>query len=263
MSDNFPTLLIERPAEGVLKVTFNRPQVMNAISTQVGHDLLAVLTGPVQAADVRVVFLTGSGERAFCAGGDLKERHGMTDEAWRCQHVLFEEVNQCLLDCPKPIIAAVNGVAYGGGCEIALCCDFIYAARTAQFALTETRLGIMPGGGGTQTLPRAIGARRAKELIYSAQPFSAEQAAAWGMVNKICEPADLLAEVLAVAQTIAGNAPLSIEQAKKSIDLGLQMDLRSGLRFEIEAYNRLVVSRDRHEGVAAFNEKRKPKFVGR
>jgi enoyl-CoA hydratase len=157
----------------------------------------------------------------------------------------------------------VNGAAFGGGCELALGCDFIYASRTARFALTEVTLGIMPGTGGTQNLPRAIGSRRAKELICSGRPFSAEDAHAWGMVNRLCEPAALMPETLATAQVIAGNAPIALRQAKRSIDLGTQMSLAEGMAFEIEAYNRMVGTQDRREGVRAFNEKRKPHFEGR
>ncbi len=258
----YETLAISRPSPSVLLVTLNRPAAMNAINTQTGRDLLDVFTSRVREERVRAVVLTGTGERAFSAGGDLKERHGMTDQAWLAQHALFEEVNFRILECPKPVIAAVNGVAFGGGCELALCCDFIYAATTARFALTEARLGIMPGGGGTQNLPRAVGARRAKELILSATPFSAEQAAAWGMVNRVLAPEILLAETLRIAEAIAANAPLSVRQAKKAIDYGMQVDIRTALQFEIEAYNRLVVTEDRHEGVRAFNEKRPPAFKG-
>lgn len=263
MSDDLETLLLSRPAEHVLQVAFNRPAAMNAINTQTGRDLLSVFTDRARRADVRAVVLTGTGDRAFSAGGDLKERHGMSDRDWLAQHALFEEVNFRILDCQVPIIAAVNGVAFGGGCEIALCCDFIYAASTARFALTETRLGIMPGGGGTQNLPRAVGMRRAKELILSARPFSAQEAAGWGMVNRVCEPASLLTDALDTANAIAANAPLSVTQAKKSISFGMQTDIRTAMQFEIEAYNRLVTSEDRHEGVRAFNEKRTPAFQGR
>jgi enoyl-CoA hydratase/carnithine racemase len=209
------------------------------------------------------VSLTGAGERAFCAGGDLKERNGMTDEAWRRQHEIFERAFFALLDMPVPVIAAVNGHAYGGGFETALACDFIYASRNARFALTEVRLGIMPGGGGTQNLARAVGERRAKELILRAQAFEAEQGLAWGLVNHLSEPGRVLEDALVAANEIARNGPLAVRQAKKSIHYGLQGDLLTGCRFEIEAYNRLVSSEDRHEGVRAFNEKRTPDFKGR
>jgi enoyl-CoA hydratase/carnithine racemase len=167
------------------------------------------------------------------------------------------------MECPLPVIAALNGHAYGGGMEMALCCDFVYAARGARFALSEVKLGIMPGGCGTQNLGRAVGERRAKELIMSARPFSADDGVAWGAFNQACEPGATLTDALATAGAIAANAPLSVRQAKKSIHYGLQMDLLTGYRFEIEAYNRLVDTEDRREGVRAFNEKRKPVFQGR
>ena len=257
------TLLITDPAPHVRLVTLNRPEVMNAINTRMGEELLALWTAlTADPGDVRCVVLTGAGDRAFCAGGDLKQRHGMTDAQWRAQHEIFERAFFALLDMTVPVIAAVNGHAYGGGLETALGCDFIYASSTARFALTETRLGIMPGGGGTQTLARAVGERRAKELILRAQVFDAAQAAAWGLVNHVSAPAQLMADVLQAAQGIAANGPLATRQAKKSIHFGLQGDLRTGCRFEIEAYNRLVSSDDRHEGVRAFNERRAPRFTG-
>ena len=260
----YETLKLERDGEHVLVATLNRPQVLNAINTQMGRDLLDLWTRlTAEAGVVRCVVLTGAGERAFCAGGDLKERDGMTDDAWRAQHEIFERSFMALMECPLPVIAAVNGHAYGGGLETALACDFIYAARVARFALSEVRLGIMPGGGGTQNLPRAVGERRAKELILATRAFGADEGLAWGLVNRVCEPQQLLPETLETARTIAENAPLSVRQAKKSIHYGLQTDLLTGYRFEIEAYNRLVTTEDRLEGVRAFNEKRKPKFTGR
>jgi len=262
---DYATLLLARSGDHVLTVTLNRPAVLNAINTQMGRDLLDLWTRlGAEPGEVRCVVLTGAGERAFCAGGDLKERDGMSNEDWRAQHELFERSFMALLESQVPVIAAVNGHAYGGGCETVLGCDFVYAVRGARFALSETKLGIMPGGGGTQTLARAVGERRAKELIFSARPFSAEEAERWGMVNRVSEnPAALMADALATAQAIAANAPLSIRQAKKSIHHGLQMDLLTGYRYEIEAYNRLVVTEDRLEGVRAFNEKRAPVFRAR
>lgn len=187
----------------------------------------------------------------------------MSDPAWRAQHEIFEHAFMALAECTVPVIAAVNGDAFGGGLEMALCCDFIYAAAEARFAQSEVRLGIMPGGMGTQNLPRALGERRAKELILSARPFSATEAEAWGLVNRVCPRVALLDEALGCARAIAANAPLAVRQAKKSVHYGLQMDLLTGYRFEIEAYNRLVDTEDRREGVRAFNEKRKPDFGGR
>jgi enoyl-CoA hydratase/carnithine racemase len=187
----------------------------------------------------------------------------MTKQQWVAQHELFERAYWTLVEVPVPIIAAINGHAYAGGLETALACDFLYAANTARFALTEVSIGIMPGGGGTQNLPRAVGERRAKEIILTAKPFSAQQAADWGLVNRVCEPADLMPAALETARAIAGNAPLSVRQAKKSIHFGLQMELKTAYRFEVEAYNHLVETEDRYEGIRAFNEKRKPVFKGK
>lgn len=248
----------------MLVVMLNRPDALNALNTRMGRETLDVWTRLMSEAEsVRCVVLTGEGSRAFCAGGDLKERDGMTDAAWRAQHEIFERSFMSLMECPLPVIAAVNGHAFGGGLEMALACDFIFAERQVRFGLTETRLGIMPGGGGTQNLARAVGERRAKELILAASVFGAEDAYSWGMVNRVCESGQVLAEALKMALEISANAPLAVRQAKKSIHYGLQTDLLTGYRFEIEAYNRLVSTDDRHEGVTAFNEKRKPVFRGR
>ena len=248
----------------VLLVTLNRPQVGNALNTQMGRDLLDLWNRLTEdPGDVRCVVLTGAGEKIFCAGGDLKERNGMSRQAWQRQHELFERQYWTLADLPTPVIAAVNGHAYAGGLEMALCCDFIYASNSARFALTEVTLGIMPGAGGTQNLPRAIGERRAKEIIMTGKPFDAARALEWGLINQLHEPTEVLAAALETAATIAANAPLSVRQVKKSIRYGGQMELRTAYRFEVEAYNHLIDTEDRLEGVKAFNEKRKPVFNGR
>ena len=187
----------------------------------------------------------------------------MTDETWRLQHAIFEQATYNMIDCPVPVIAAVNGSAFGGGCEMALAADFIYAAEGARFALTEITLGIIPGCGGTQNLPRAAGSRRAKEILYTGTPFTAEEGLEWGIVNKVVPADELMPAALAVADRIAGNGPLAVRQAKRSVNLGMGTDLTTALGIEIEAYNRLVPTEDRREGVIAFNEKRKPRFMGR
>jgi len=258
------TLRLDRPADHVLRVELHRPDAANALNTQMGAELKQVWESLyVDPADVRCVILTGHGDKVFCAGGDLKQRNNMTDEAWQQQHALFELMMIAMMNCPIPIIAAVNGAAYGGGCEFVAAADFAYAASNARFALTETTLGIMPGAMGTQNLPRAVGDRRAKEIILTGLPFSAQEAAAWGLVNQVVPPAELPTTTLATAQRIAGNAPISTRQAKKSIALASQTDLHIGYRYEIEAYNRMVPTEDRLEGVRAFNEKRQPEFRGR
>jgi enoyl-CoA hydratase/carnithine racemase len=187
----------------------------------------------------------------------------MSEVAWRQQHAVVEQMVRAIFDCPIPIIAAVNGAAYGGGMELALACDFIYAAQSARFALTEVTLGIMPGAAGTQNLPRAVGVRRAKEIILTGAPFTAEQGLEWGMVNKVCAADQLMSEAMGAAGRIAANAPVSVRQAKKSIEKATDLDRASGYAFELEAYYRTVVTEDRQEGINAFNEKRKPKYKGR
>jgi enoyl-CoA hydratase len=259
----YETILVERPQEHTVLVTLNRPASVNAMNTQMGHDLLAVFDGFCATPNAqRCIVLTGAG-KVFCGGGDLKQRNGMTDEQWQDQHLLFERAIRAIIGCPVPIVAAVNGAAYAGGMEMSLCCDFIYASETARFALTEVTLGIMPGAGGTQNLPRAVGSRRAKEILLTGKPITVGQAFEWGMVNRICKPETLLAEALETAATIAGNAPISTRQIKQSVNVGANMDLHSAMMFEIEAYNRMVPTEDRREGIRAFNEKRKPVFQGR
>ena len=264
MKDTYETLQTAKPQEHTLLVTLNRPKSGNAMNTQMGHDLLDVFDSVnADPAQYRCIVLTGAGERIFCAGGDLKERNGMTDQQWQSQHLLFERGIRALVGCPVPVIAAVNGAAFAGGMEMSLCCDFIYAAAHARFALTEVTLGIMPGAGGTQNLPRAVGARRAKEILLTGKPFTAAQALEWGMINRICTAGTLLADALETAATIASNAPISTRQIKQSVNFGMNMDLHSAMMFEIEAYNRMVPTQDRREGVLAYNEKRKANFQGR
>lgn len=264
VNDTFETLVIERQDEHLLIVTLNRPEVRNATNTQMGQDLSDLWTGLYQdQQDIRCVILTGAGEKAFCAGGDLKERNGMTEAAWQRQHALFEQNRMALLNCPVPVIAAVNGVAFGGGLETVMLCDFAYAARRARFALTEVRLGLMPGGMGTQMLPRLVGRARAKEIILTATPFSAEEALSWNLVNRVCDDDRLLSEAIETGRAICANAPLSVYRARKSVDLAEEVDLASGFAFELEAYNRLIGTDDRIEGVRAFNERRPAKFRGR
>jgi enoyl-CoA hydratase/carnithine racemase len=260
----FNTITVAQPQDHTVLVTLNRPEVANAMNTQMGLDLLAVFDGFCAAPNQqRCVVITGAGVKAFCAGGDLKQRNDMTDAMWQDQHLIFERMIRAVVACPVPIIAAVNGAAYAGGMEISLCADFIYAAEHARFALTEVTLGIMPGAGGTQNLPRAVGARRAKEILLTGRPFGAQQAFDWGMVNRICKPDALIGEALETAAVIAGNAPISTRQIKQSVNMGANTDLHTGMMFEIEAYNRMVPTDDRREGILAFNEKRKPVFRGR
>ena len=197
------TLEIARPEPHLLILTLNRPHAANAFNTRMGEELRdfwkTILEDP---GDVRCVVVTGAGDRAFCAGADLKERRDMPDDTWRRQHVIFEEAIYAMMDCPVPVVAAVNGAAFGGGFEIVLAADFAYAADHVRFALTETSLGIIPGVGGTQNLPRACGVRRAKEIILTGMPFGADDALAWGFVTRVVPLAGLMEETLAVARVL-------------------------------------------------------------
>jgi enoyl-CoA hydratase len=257
-------LLVERSPDGyVVTVTLNRPQQMNAMNTPMGEDLLACFESLARDPLVRAVVLTGAGDRAFCAGGDLKERNEMTDEAWRAQHVIFEQAAFRLLRCPVPVIAAVEGFALAGGCELAVLSDFIVASETAVFGVPETTLGIFPGIGGTQLLPRILGAPLAKELIFTGRRMQADEAKAAGLVNHLVPRGRARATALEIAVTIAQNGPIAVRQAKKAIMYGTETDLETGLTLAIEAYNATVATEDRLEGVRAFNERRKPEFKGR
>jgi enoyl-CoA hydratase len=261
---DYETLLIQpapgtAPEDGIRCLVLNRPDVMNAMNTQMFIDLRNALHELAFDDSLRVLIFSGAGDRAFCTGGDLKQRNGMTDAAWRKQHQLAEEVLLAVKDFPRPAIAAVEGHAHGGGCELALMCDWIVAARTAVFSLPEVRRGIMPGGGGIQNLVRAVGARRAKQLLLTARRFSAEQAAQWDMVTTLAEPGQALAVAVAEASEIVQAAPMAVHYAK----LAGEVDVHTGYALDIAAYNVLVSSDDRLEGVKAFNEKRVPRWSGR
>ena len=262
--DGLETVRLDHPGDHMLRITLARAGRGNSLNTRMGEDLVRIF-GALEAKPslYRCIILTAEGDRIFCAGADLKERNGMDDAAFQEQHYLFERMVRAISDCPIPTIAVVNGAALAGGLELMLGCDFAYAADHARFGFPEVMRGIMPGGGGTQHLARIVGAPRAKELILSGAIFGAAEALEWGLVNKIMPGAAIMAAALETAATICANAPIAIAQAKKSIGFGLQMDLRTGLFFEVEAYSRLIGTEDRREGIAAFNEKRPPVFQGR
>ena len=255
------TIKISEPAAGVVTVAFNRPDVANALSTQMGLELLETWTALHDRTDVRCVVLTGEG-RHFQAGADLKERNGMTDQAWAEQHKVFEAMARAQLAVPVPVIAAVNGAAMGGGCEMTLLSDFAYAAEGARFGLPEVTLGIMPGLGGTQLLTRSVGERRALEILVSGRPLSAAEALEAGIVNRVLPAEELMPAVLETAQRIAANAPLSVKALKHVVHEGHHLDLAAAMELELSHYNRLFKTADRREGVASFNEKRSAAFRG-
>lgn len=263
-SYDFSTLLVDRRINGLIIVTLNRPEVGNAVNTEMGIELLDFWTDLVRNHDgLRCVVMTGAGEEAFCAGGDMKQRKGMSEYEWNHQHEIFEQALWTMMECPVPVIAAVNGKAYGGGLEMVLAADFAYGVDSAMLWFPEVKIGILPGVGGTTTLPRIVGERRANEIILAGNAFGAVEALKWGILNRICSAKDLLPAAIATAETIAGNAPLAVRKARKAIHEGLQMDVRTALRFEVEAYNQLTGTEDRVEGTLAWNEKRKPVFKGR
>lgn len=255
------TVEIHEPSEGVKVVTLSRPDAANALNTAMGEELLATWTSLAKDASIRVAVLTGAG-RFFCAGADLKERDGMSDRQWSDQHVMFEAMIRAQLACPFPLIAAVNGAAMGGGCEMALACDFAWASNTARLGLPEAGLGIIPGLGGTQYLLRAAGERRAAELLMSGLPIDAAEALSFGIVNRVTPPDELIPQVLERTRVIAGKAPLSIRALKTVLRGGGALPLDQAMDLELSQYNLLFPTADRREGIAAFNQRRTPVFQG-
>jgi enoyl-CoA hydratase/carnithine racemase len=248
--------------EGISVLTLNRPEVYNALNYPTLQELNRILQELHHSKATRVVVITGAGEKAFCSGADLKERRTMSEDQVRRYIHLIRETFTMVERLPKPVIAAVNGVALGGGMELALACDLRVADERAVFGLTETSLGIIPGAGGTQRLPRIVGKAKAKELIFTASRISAKEAEAIGLVNRVVEKGKALSAALEIAEKINQQAPLALAQAKMAIDYGLEMDLASGLAFETKAYEVLIPTKDRLEGLQAFKEKRKPIYLG-
>jgi len=259
----YETLLTETPAEGVLLVTLNRPDAGNSLSTQMAEELLALWTDLATPGATRVIILTGAAPGSSPARADLRGRDGMTDGRWTARLWLFGTMRDALVALPVPVIAAVNGAAYGGGFEIALNCDFIYAADSARFALPEVKLGIMPGLGGVQNLVRAAGERRAREILLTGDPFTAAQGLAWGVINAVWNPAGLIPEAVDLATRIAANAPLSVRNIRRVARETAVLGGTEAVAVELAAYNELTPTEDRREGVAAWGEKRKAEWKGR
>jgi enoyl-CoA hydratase/carnithine racemase len=257
-----PTVLIERTGN-LAQLVLNRPEVLNAIDNAMGEELGAACDELAADDSVWAIILRGAGERAFCAGADLKARRDFSPEQWAAQRALFRGMFKKMRTVPQPMIAAVHGFALGGGTELAMLADFIVASDDATFGLTEVSLGIIPGGGGTQNLPRLIGRNRAKEMIFTARRITAAEAKQFGLVNHVVTREQLLPTATLIAQDMLKNSPFAVRQAKWSIDCGVDLPLEDGLACEHEAYMRAIASEDRREGIAAFNEKRPPQFTGR
>jgi enoyl-CoA hydratase/carnithine racemase len=255
-------VLVERNGH-LAHLILNRPEVLNAINNTLGEELGAACDELAADDSVWAIILRGAGERAFSAGADLKARRDFSPEQWAAQRTLLRGMFKKLRTVPQPMIAAVHGFALGGGTELAMLADFIVASDDAVFGLTEVSLGIIPGGGGTQNLPRLIGRNRAKELIFTARRITASEAKQFGLVNHVVAREQLLPTATMIAQEILKNSPFAVRQAKWAIDCGVDLPLEDGLQCEHEAYMRAIASEDRREGIAAFNDKRPPQFAGR
>jgi enoyl-CoA hydratase/carnithine racemase len=260
MNDN--VLLVEEDA-GIATLTLNRPEVMNSFNFSLLHALRDQIESFRFRRDLRVIIITGSGEKAFCSGADLKERATLGPDQVREYIYTIRNLFTSIEELNKPVIAAVNGIALGGGTELALASDIRIASSNASMGLTETRLAIIPGAGGTQRLPRLVGKGKAKELIFTGQRIDAQEALKIGLVNQICEPGDLLAECQKMAAMICETGPVAIEQAKYAINYGLETDMHTGLAIESNAYWVCIPTEDRLEGLTAFKEKRKPVYKGK
>ncbi len=249
--------------EGIATITFNRPKALNALNSALLDELSAALDDIAGDEDVRVLVLTGAGDKAFVAGADIKELAALS----ALQAKRFARKGQSIINkiaaLPIPVIAAVNGYALGGGTEMALACDFIYASDNANMGLPETTLGLIPGFGGTQRLPRLIGPNQAKELIYTGKMIPAAEAKAMGLVNQVLPAESLMEQVLKTAQAMAAKGRVSLRTAKEAVNSGLEADLATGLKIEQDGFAICMVSEDAAEGTRAFIEKRKPVFKGR
>jgi enoyl-CoA hydratase/carnithine racemase len=246
----------------VAELALDRPKAMNAVSSAMARAVAAACTDLAADPGVRAVVLTSTHERAFCVGADLKERNTFTDAELRRQRPLSRACYTGVLDLPVPAIAAVHGYALGGGFELALSCDLIVADPSAVVGLPEVSVGVIPGGGGTQLLPRRVGAARAAELVFSARRVEADEAHRIGLVDVLTEPGRDREEALALAARIAAHSPVGLRAAKRALRLGHGLDLRTGLEVEDAAWRTVAFSGDRAEGVAAFNEKRAPRWPG-
>lgn len=256
-------VLVRRHADGhVAELALDRPKAMNAVSTAMARSVGAACAALGEDRDVRVVVLTSTHERVFCVGADLKERNSFSDADLLRQRPVARGAYTAVLELAVPTVAAVHGFALGGGFELALSCDVIVADRTAVVGLPEVSVGVIPGGGGTQLLPRRVGAARAAELVFTARRVAAEEARELGLVDQLVEAGRDREEALELASRMAANSPVGLRAAKRALRLGHGLDLRAGLEVEDAAWRSVAFSGDRAEGVAAFNEKRAPRWPG-
>ena len=253
----YESIIFEKE-DNIAILTFNRPDARNAVNNQVRSEFTAAIAEVEADEDMRVMILTGKG-KAFASGVDIKEFNQTTPYH---AHNLFR-LGERVEKLPKPVIAAVNGFSLGGGNEIALGCDIIIASERAKFGQPELNIGIIPGGGATQRLPRMIGVCRAKELIFTSDIITAEEAFKLGMINRVVPEDQLMPTAKEIAKKIATKSPAALKLAKQAINYGMQTSLETGLKYEYELYSLSLGLEDKKEGVNAFLEKRAPKFVGR
>jgi enoyl-CoA hydratase/carnithine racemase len=261
MAENKEILLTEKQG-GILIVTINRPEVLNAVNTELLMKCNQLAKEAYYDSKLRVVIITGAGDKAFSVGADLKERKDMDVGKVRMFIQIIRDTFSLIENLPRPVIAAINGMALGGGTELALACDIRIADPTATMGLTETKWGVIPGGGGTQRLPRLVGKGMAKEMIFTGRAVGAEEALHIGLINKISKPGRSLEEALEMAKIICENGPVAISQVKSVINRGVEMDINNALQIETNAYEVCIPTKDRIEGLKAFIEKRKPAYKG-
>ncbi|MER0447909.1 enoyl-CoA hydratase-related protein [Streptomyces sp. Edi4] len=257
----FGEFVVVRREGYVAELVLDRPKAMNAVSTEMARSIAAACDALAADADARVTVVTSSNERAFCVGADLKERNSLSDAELVRQRPTARAAYTGVLDLPMPTVAAVHGFALGGGFELALACDVIVGDASTVVGLPEVSVGVIPGGGGTQLLPRRVGAARAAELVFTARRVEAVEARELGLVDVLAE--DARAEAMALGGRMAANSPVGLRAAKRALRLGHGLDLRAGLEVEDAAWRSVAFSGDRAEGVAAFNEKREPVWPGR
>lgn len=257
----YENLIVEERG-AVAKVTVNRPDKLNALNVRTREEILAVFKDLTGNSSIRVVVITGAGDKAFIAGADISEFAGRTALEQR-EIMQRSRAFDAMEDCPKPVIAMINGFALGGGCELAMACDIRIASAKAKFGQPEVKLGLIPGGGGTQRLSRLIGEGKAMELILTGDMIDAEEALRLGLVNQVVPPEELESRTMALANRIAELSPVALAMAKKSVKNAARTDLTLGLEAESDLFALCFASEDREEGVRAFLEKRKPVFRGK
>jgi enoyl-CoA hydratase/carnithine racemase len=247
----------------IATVRLDRPEALNAISGAMADELAGALLQAAADPAAWVVVLAAAGEKAFCVGADLKERNQLDDPGWMRNRLLMRAMFDTLRSLPQPTVASVFGYALGGGFELALNCDLIVAAEDAVFGLPEVTVGIVPGGGGTQLLPRKVGMARAKELVFTGRRISGQEAFDMGLVARVVEPEALEKVTVELVRELCRSSPVSLREAKQAIDRGIGVSTEDAIELEDLAWRRAVASEDRREGIAAFNEKRDPQWKGR